>query len=73
MIQVLKTNALPIVLNFSSVIDTNTMNVISSDVEINKYEHLGVNSDYLVNALKQLDMSLFLGFFKQLKEEVKII
>ena len=48
------------------------MNVISSDVEINKYEHLGVKSDYLVNALKQLDMTLFLGFFKQLKEEVKI-
>ena len=48
------------------------MNVISSDVEINKYEHLGVKSDYLVNALKQLDMPLFLGFFKQLKEEVKI-
>ena len=48
------------------------MNVISSDVEINKYEHLGVKSDYLVNTLKQLDMPLFLGFFKQLKEEVKI-
>ena len=48
------------------------MNVISSDVEINKYEHLGVKSDYLVNALNQLDMPLFLGFFKQLKEEVKI-
>ena len=48
------------------------MNVISSDAEINKYEHLGVKSDYLVNALKQLDMPLFLGFFKQLKEEVKI-
>ena len=48
------------------------MNIISSDVEINKYEHLGVKSDYLVNALKQLDMPLFLGFFKQLKEEVKI-
>ena len=48
------------------------MNVISSDVEINKDEHLGVKSDYLVNALKQLDMPLFLGFFKQLKEEVKI-
>ena len=48
------------------------MNVISSDVEINKYKHLGVKSDYLVNALKQFDMPLFLGFFKQLKEEVKI-
>ena len=33
------------------------MNVISSDVEINEYKTLSVQSDKLVNALKQLDIA----------------
>ena len=58
--------------SFSSYVDIRAINIISSDVEKNEYKLLGVKSNKLVNALKQLGMSHFLGFFKQLKEEGKI-
>ena len=36
---------------------------------MNEYKILGVRSNKLISALRQLDTSHFLGFFKQLKEE----
>ena len=60
------------ILPFSSYEDIKVINIISSDVKINEYKCLGVKSNKMVNALKQLVMSHFLGFFKQLKEEGKI-
>ena len=56
-----------IMLSFSSYVDIEAMNIISSDVEINEYKLLGFKSNELVNALKQLDIVHFLGFCKQLK------
>lgn len=47
------------ILYFSSYVDFKAMNVILSDVKINKYKILGVKSGKLVNALNQLDMSRF--------------
>ena len=60
------------ILSFSSYVDIEAMNIISSDVEINEYKLLGVKSNKLVNSLKQLDIAHFLGFYKQLKEKCKI-
>ena len=60
------------ILSFSSYVDIKAIIIIFSYVEINEYKLLGVKSNKLVNALKQLGMSHFLGFFKQLKEEGKI-
>ena len=59
------------ILSFSSYLDIVAMNIISSDVEINEYKLLGVKSNKLVNALKQLGMPHFLGSFNKLKEEDK--
>ena len=59
------------ILSFSTYVDIKAMNIISSDVT-NEYKLLGVELKKLVNALKQLGISHFLGFLKQLKEEVKI-
>ena len=42
------------ILSFSSYIDIDVMNIISSNVEINEYKRLGVKSEKLVHALKQL-------------------
>ena len=60
------------IISFSSFINIETMNIISSDVETNEYKLLGVKSDKLVNALKLLGLPHFLGLFKQSKEEGKI-
>ena len=57
------------ILSFSSYVDIEAMNIISSDVEINESKLLGVKSNKLANALKQLDIAHFLGFYKQLKEK----
>lgn len=48
------------------------MNTIFCNIETDKYQVLGVKSDKLVNALKQLSLPHFFGTFKQLKEEGKI-
>ena len=42
------------ILSFSSYVDIDVMNIISSNVEINEYKRLGVKSEKLVHALKQL-------------------
>ena len=42
------------ILSFSSYVDIDVMNIISSNVEINQYKRLGVKSEKLVHALKQL-------------------
>ena len=47
------------IFSFSSSIDIEAMNIISSDVQINEYQLLGVKSDELVNALKQLGKYTF--------------
>ena len=60
------------ILYFPSYLDIKVMNIISSDVEINECKLLDVKLIKLVNVSKQLGMSHFLGFFKQLKEEGKI-
>ena len=42
------------ILSFSSYVDIDVMNIISSNAEINEYKRLGVKSEKLVHALKQL-------------------
>ena len=59
---------LPFGISFSRLVNIETMNIISFDVEINEYENLGVQPEKLVNALKELCLQHFLGFFKQLIE-----
>lgn len=48
------------------------MNITSSDVETDEYEVLGVKSDKLVNAQKQVGIPYFSGCAKQLKEEARV-
>ena len=48
------------------------MNIISSDMQTNEQKLLGTKSKQIVNALKILEMLLFLGFLKQLKKEDKL-
>ena len=40
------------------------MNIISSDVKMNEYKILSTKSIKIVNALKQLGIQHFAGFFK---------
>ena len=54
------------IISFNSFIDTETMKVISSNVEVNEYKFTGTKSDELVNALKQLGLQHFFGFLRQL-------
>ena len=46
-------------LSFSSYVDIESMNIISSDVDINEHKLLGTKSEQVVNALKLLEMPLF--------------
>ena len=46
------------ILSFSSYVDIEAMNIISSDVEINESKLLGVKSNKLANALKQFSIYL---------------
>ena len=57
------------ILSFSSYVDIESMNIISSDVDTNEYKLLGTKSKQIVNALKLLGMPLFLGFLKKLKSD----
>ena len=59
-------------LSFSSYVDIESMNIISSDMNMNEYKLLGTKSKEIANALKILKMSLFLGFLKKLKEQDKL-
>ena len=43
--------------------------IISSNVDMNECKLLGAKSKQIVNALKLLEIPLFLGFLKQLKED----
>ena len=47
------------------------MNITTSDVKIDECKLLGTKSSKLVNALKQIDIAHFLGFYKQLKKKKK--
>ena len=44
------------IISFNSFFNIGTMNIISSDVEVNECELVGTKSDELVNALKQLGL-----------------
>ena len=57
------------ILSFSNYVDIESMNIISSDVDMNEYKLLGTKSKQIVNALKLLGMPLFLGFLKKLKSD----
>ena len=54
------------IISFDSFVDIETMNIISSDVEVNKYEFIGTKLDELVNALKQLGLPHIFAFIRQL-------
>ena len=41
------------------------MNITTSDVKIDECKLLGTKSSKLFNALKQIDIAQFLGFYKQ--------
>ena len=45
------------------------MNITTSDIKIYECKLLGTKSSKLVNALKQIDIAHFLGFYKQLKKK----
>ena len=60
------------IISFNSFFNTETMNVISSDVEVNEYELIGTKSDELVNAMKQLGLPHFFGFIRQLSLRDKL-
>ena len=45
------------------------MNITTSDVKIDECKLLGTKPSKLVNALKQIDIAHFLGFYKQLKKK----
>ena len=47
------------ILSFSSYVDIESMNIISSDVDINEHKLLGTKSKQVVNALKLLEIPLF--------------
>ena len=59
------------ILSYSSYIDLNTNEVNFSAVEKNEYKLLGTKSVKMVEALKRLKMSLFLGFLKTLRDNNK--
>ena len=46
--------------------------IISSNVDMNECKLLGAKSKQIVNALKLLEIPLFLGFLKQLKGDGKL-
>ena len=45
--------------SFSRYVYVESMNIISSDVDINEYKRLGTKSKQIVNDLKLLKMPLF--------------
>ena len=45
------------------------MNIISSDMNMNKYKLLATKSKEIANALKILKMSLFFRIFKEIKRK----
>ena len=47
------------ILSFSSYVDTEPMNIMSSNVDMNEYKLLGTKSKQIANALKILKMPLF--------------
>ena len=53
-------------LSFLSYVDIESMNIISSDIDINKYKLLGTKSKQIVHALKLLKIPLFC-IFKTIK------
>ena len=48
------------IISFNSFVNIETMNIISSDVDVNGYELISTKSDELVKALKQLRLPHFL-------------
>ena len=58
----------------SSYLDIESMNIISSKVDMNEYKLLGTKSKQIVNVLKMLRVSLFGGIFEKIKkrEQIKI-
>ena len=60
------------ILSYSNYIDLEKMRVVSSVVEKNECKLLGTKSKKMVNALKLLEMLLFIGFLKILRENSKV-
>ena len=56
------------ILSLSSYVDIESMNIISSNVDMNEYKLLVTKSKQIVKVLKKLRISLFLGFLKKLKK-----
>ena len=56
------------ILSLSSYVDIESMNIISSNVDMNEYKLLVTKSKQIVKVLKKLRITLFLGFLKKLKK-----
>ena len=57
------------ILSLSSYFDIKTINIVSFDVQKNENKLLRRKSKQVVDALRLLEMPLFLGFLKKLKED----
>ena len=60
------------ILSYSSYIGFNTMEILSLIVEKSQYKILGTKSVKVVEALRKLNMPLFIGFLKILRDNNKI-
>ena len=60
------------ILSLSSYVDIKTINIVSFDVQKNENKLLRCKSKQVVDALRLLEMPLFLGFLKKLKEDGKL-
>ena len=54
------------IISFNSFVKIETKNIMFSDVEVHEYELIGIKSDELTNALKQLGLPHFFGLIRQL-------
>ena len=61
------------ILSYSSYINFDTMEIISSTAEKNKYKILGTKSVKVAEALRKLKIPLFIGFLKILRDIRKYI
>ena len=60
------------ILSYSSYIDINTVEIIYSVAEENKYKILGTKSVKMAKAFRKLKIHLFIGFLKILRDNNKI-
>ena len=56
------------ILSLSSYVDIESMNIISSNVDMNEYKLLVTKSKQIVKVLKKLRITLFLSLLKKLKK-----